>query len=134
MKNKYLTSFTALLLSSSLLFSVCSSIRASSDTNTAFRQFTLELFRQDVAANTIGLHYTLKDPSAYDIVQAPITPPGSFSTNTTGMMASLKTVFLLCPIITMKISQTKINSPTIFSNLICRLPKKALPISYTRNH
>lgn len=67
----------------------CSSIRASSDTNTAFRQFTLELFRQDVAANTIGLHYTLKDPSAYDIVQAPVTY-GSFSTNTTGMMASLE--------------------------------------------
>lgn len=89
MKNKYLTSFTALLLSSSLLFSGCSSIRASSDTNTAFRQFTLELFRQDVAANTIGLHYTLKDPSAYDIVHAPVTY-GSFSTNTTGMMASLE--------------------------------------------
>lgn len=89
MKNKYLTSFTALLLSSSLLFSGCSSIRASSDTNTAFRQFTLELFRQDVAANTIGLHYTLKDPSSYDIVQAPVTY-GSFSTNTTGMMASLE--------------------------------------------
>lgn len=89
MKNKYLTSFTALLLSSSLLFSGCCSIRASSDTNTAFRQFTLELFRQDVAANTIGLHYTLKDPSAYDIVQAPVTY-GSFSTNTTGMMASLE--------------------------------------------
>ena len=89
MKNKYLTSFTALLLSSSLLFSGCSSIRASSDTNTAFRQFTLELFRQDVAANTIGLHYTLKDPSAYDIAQAPVTY-GSFSTNTTGMMASLE--------------------------------------------
>lgn len=89
MKNKYLTSFTALLLSSSLLFSGCSSIRASSDTNTAFRQFTLELFRQDVAANTIGLHYTLKYPSAYDIVQAPVTY-GSFSTNTTGMMASLE--------------------------------------------
>lgn len=89
MKNKYLTSFTALLLSSSLLFSGCSSIGASSDTNTAFRQFTLELFRQDVAANTIGLHYTLKDPSAYDIVQAPVTY-GSFSTNTTGMMASLE--------------------------------------------
>lgn len=89
MKNKYLTSFTALLLSSSLLFSGCSSIRASSDTNTAFRQFTLELFRQDVAANTIGLHYTLKDPSAYDIVQAPVTYE-SFSTNTTGMMASLE--------------------------------------------
>ena len=89
MKNKYLTSFTALLLSSSLLFSGCSSIRASSDTNTAFRQFTLELFRLDVAANTIGLHYTLKDPSAYDIVQAPVTY-GSFSTNTTGMMASLE--------------------------------------------
>lgn len=89
MKNKYLTSFTALLLSSSLLFSGCSSVRASSDTNTAFRQFTLELFRQDVAANTIGLHYTLKDPSAYDIVQSPVTY-GSFSTNTTGMMASLE--------------------------------------------
>ena len=31
----------------------------------------------------------MKDPSAYDIVQAPVTY-GSFSTNTTGMMASLE--------------------------------------------
>lgn len=89
MKKKYLTSFTALLLSASLLFSGCSSIRVSSDTNTAFRQFTLDLFRQDVAANTIGLHYTLKDPSSYDITHAPVTY-GSFSTNTTGALASLE--------------------------------------------
>lgn len=89
MKKKYLTSFTALLLSSSLLFSGCSSIRVSSDTNTAFRQFTLELFRQDVAANTIGLHYTLKNPSDYDITHAPVTY-GSFSTNTTGVLAALE--------------------------------------------
>lgn len=89
MKKKYLTSFTALLLSSSLLFSGCSSIRVSSDTNTAFRQFTLELFRQDVSANTIGLHYTLKNPSDYDITHAPVTY-GSFSTNTTGVLAALE--------------------------------------------
>lgn len=89
MKKKYLTSFTALLLSSSLLFSGCSSIRVSSDTNTAFRQFTLELFREDVAANTIGLHYTLKNPSDYDITHAPVTY-GSFSTNTTGVLAALE--------------------------------------------
>lgn len=89
MKKKYLTSFTALLLSSSLLFSGCSSIRVASDTNTAFRQFTLELFRQDVAANTIGLHYTLKNPSDYDITHAPVTY-GSFSTNTTGVLAALE--------------------------------------------
>lgn len=89
MKKKYLTSFTALLLSASLFLSGCSSIRVSSDTNAAFRQFTLDLFRQDVASNTIGLHYTLEDPSSYDITHAPVTY-GSFSTNTTSLLASLE--------------------------------------------
>ena len=38
-----------------------------------FETFTHQLFCQDVASNTLTLHYTLKDPSAYGITEPEIT-------------------------------------------------------------
>lgn len=38
-----------------------------SDADTAFLEFTTELFRQEAAASLLNLHYTLADPSAYGI-------------------------------------------------------------------
>lgn len=38
-----------------------------------FDHFLDELFRKEVAANTINLHFTLSDPESYGIVDAPIT-------------------------------------------------------------
>ena len=35
--------------------------------NAAFRNYTLNLFREDVSANTLTLHYTLENPAAYGI-------------------------------------------------------------------
>lgn len=35
--------------------------------NAAFRNYTLGLFREDVSANTLTLHYTLENPAAYGI-------------------------------------------------------------------
>lgn len=38
-----------------------------------FDDFLNELFRKEVAANTINLHFTLSDPESYGIVDAPVT-------------------------------------------------------------
>lgn len=38
-----------------------------------FEAFTRELFCQDVSANTLTLHYTLKNPAAYGITQPSVT-------------------------------------------------------------
>ena len=61
----------------SLLFTGCSKIPTNA--NTAFRNYTLQLFRNDVSASTLNLHYTLKNPKAYGITNAPITF-GAFQT------------------------------------------------------
>ncbi len=68
----------SILLVCSLIFTACSQIP--SNANAAFRNFTLQLFRNDVSASTLGLHYTLKNPKAYGITNAPITF-GSFQTS-----------------------------------------------------
>ncbi len=75
MKHKSFFFTTVLIVS--LLFTSCSKIPTNA--NTAFRNFTLQLFRNDVSASTLGLHYTLKNPKAYGITNAPITF-GSFQT------------------------------------------------------
>lgn len=38
-----------------------------------FEAFTDNLFRRDIASDTISLHYTLKNPEAYGILDAPVT-------------------------------------------------------------
>lgn len=43
------------------------------DTNTAFGEFTNELFISDISANTLNLHYTLSNPGEYGIEEYPIT-------------------------------------------------------------
>lgn len=40
---------------------------------TAFEDFTLDLFRDEITENTLNLHYTLADPSSYDISDYPLT-------------------------------------------------------------
>lgn len=43
------------------------------DADAAFEAFTEELFTDEVQANTLNLHYTLVNPSAYGIENAPVT-------------------------------------------------------------
>ncbi|MBM6686641.1 DUF885 domain-containing protein [Faecalicatena contorta] len=64
------------------------------DENDLFRQFTLELFRQEVAADTITLHYTVKEPESYGIQDAPVTL-GSFGADTAASAASLENCLAL---------------------------------------
>lgn len=86
-----------------------------------------------MAANTIGLHYTLKDPSAYDIAQAPVTY-GSFSTNTTGMMASLENSLSALSHYHYEdlTDENKLTYDILKSYL--QTAQKAPLISYTKNH
>ena len=41
--------------------------------NSKFRTYTRELFRQELSGNTLSLHYTLKNPSAYGIQEEDIS-------------------------------------------------------------
>lgn len=59
------------------------------DEDALFRQFTLDLFRQEVSADTITLHYTVQEPESYGIQDTPASL-GSFSTDTAVSAASIE--------------------------------------------
>ena len=66
------------ILTLTLFLSSCSKIPTNA--NAAFRNYTLQLFRNDVSATTLGLHYMLENPKSYGIIEDPITF-GSFQTS-----------------------------------------------------
>lgn len=64
------------------------------DANRRFEAYTEALFRQEVASNTISLHYTLRDPSAYGIQDTPISL-GTCSTDTEEISAAAENALAL---------------------------------------
>lgn len=76
------------ILTSCLLLSGCKSSTPESQ-NTAFTEFTNQLFCQEVSSSTINLHYTLKDPSFYGLENVPISY-GTLSTDITQTSASIE--------------------------------------------
>lgn len=81
--------FLALSLSFTLLFTSCSKNPLATNVNHSFENFTLNLFRQNVASNTLSLHYSLENPAAYGIENYPITL-GSFETNNLETLAYIE--------------------------------------------
>lgn len=71
-----------------LLFSGCQSQTATGQ-NRQFRQFTKQLFCQELSSNTISLHYTLKNPDEYDIRENEVTF-GTFQTDSEEVLASVE--------------------------------------------
>ncbi len=65
----FVPAFFVLLLVLGSMFGGCSS----PDMNSRFNTYVEELFRQEVSANTITLHYTLKNPEAYGIQNPPVS-------------------------------------------------------------
>lgn len=59
-------------LAGTLLFTGCSSSKGTSQ-NKAFQSFTNQMFCQEVASNTISLHYSLKEPAKFGIKAGPAT-------------------------------------------------------------
>lgn len=73
----------------SLFFTSCSNLSLPSNANTAFENFTLQLFQQEVASTTLNLHYTLQNPEVYGISSSTVTL-GTFQTDATPLLSSLE--------------------------------------------
>lgn len=54
-----------------------------------FENYTDQLFRQELSGNTLSLHYTLKNPSTYNIVN-PSVSLGTYQTDSSNLSASLE--------------------------------------------
>lgn len=78
-----------LIIAFTFLITACGKISIPTNANTAFRNFTLCLFQQEVASNTINLHYSLREPAKYGIVEDPITL-GSYDFNEACTLASIE--------------------------------------------
>ena len=81
--------FAIVLIAMLLLITACGKISIPTNANTAFRNFTLCFFQQEVATNTINLHYSLQEPTKYGIVEYPITL-GSYDMNEVSTLASIE--------------------------------------------
>ncbi len=79
----------ALLLAMVLLCTGCTKFAIPTNANTAFQNFTLCLFQQEVASNTINLHYSLQEPEKYGITDIPVTL-GSFDFNQASALAAIE--------------------------------------------
>lgn len=86
---KILKKSLAIMLTCTILITGCSKISIPTNANTAFRNFTLCFFQQEVASNTINLHYTLKEPAKYGILESPVTL-GSYDFNEVSTLASIE--------------------------------------------
>ena len=71
MRDRKLPSFLTFLFLPALFFLVFSACVFFN--NRSFRQFTGQIFRNELAGNTLNLHYTLKHPENYGISEAPVT-------------------------------------------------------------
>ena len=71
MRDRKLPSFLTFLFLPALFFLVFSACVFFN--NRSFRQFTGQIFRSELAGNTLNLHYTLKHPENYGISEAPVT-------------------------------------------------------------
>ena len=88
---KFKKSIISILLITILCFTGCTKWNIPTNANTAFRNFTLCLFQEEVSANTINLHYILEEPTKYGIVDFPITF-GSYDFNETVVLASIENI------------------------------------------
>ena len=81
--------FLVLIITFTILITGCGKISIPTNANTAFCNFTLCFFQQEVASNTINLHYSLEEPTRYGIVEYPITL-GSYDMHEAATLASIE--------------------------------------------
>ena len=81
--------FASFLLLTTLSASLCLYSHFYRNENRRFEIFTDNLFVQEVTGSTITLHYTLKNPSNYNISKIPVSY-GSFSTDSAATSTSLE--------------------------------------------
>lgn len=81
--------YTLAILFLALTIAKCTAPQTSQSADTAFQHFTDTLFRQELSANTLNLHYTLKDPGNYQINQPEISLVG-YETDSVNAAASIE--------------------------------------------
>ena len=86
---KFRKRIIAAILPAMLFLVGCSNISLPTNANTAFKNFTFSLFQQEVASNTINLHYSLTEPEKYGITNS-VTTLGSFDFNEASTLASIE--------------------------------------------
>lgn len=78
--------FSALLLFGTFFYS---QHHTSQTEDQRFENYTDQLFRQELSENTLSLHYTLKNPATYNIVNSSVSL-GTYQTDTSNLSASLE--------------------------------------------
>lgn len=89
-QKKYISCFAALFMTLSVGLSGCGA-KQNGDENMRFEAYTRELFCQEVSANTVSLHYTLKEPEEYGIEKRPVTF-GTFDVDEAAVKASAENI------------------------------------------
>ena len=77
---------TAFVVLESLFTSGCS-MKDQGDADAEFEEYAEELFRSQAASNTVNLHYTLKEPEKYGILESDVTF-GSCESNSDAVKAA----------------------------------------------
>lgn len=77
---------TAFLVLESLFTAGCS-MKEQGDADAEFEEYAEELFRSQAASNTVNLHYTLKEPEKYGILESDVTF-GSYESNSDAVKAA----------------------------------------------
>ncbi len=78
-----------LFLAVSFLITGCSNFSIPTNADAAFENFTLNLFQEDAASSTLGLHYTVQNPENYGIKDPAITF-GSYDIDEAGSLAAIE--------------------------------------------
>lgn len=69
------------------LFTAGCSMKDQGDADAEFEEYAEELFRSQAASNTVNLHYTLKEPEKYGILESDVTF-GSYESNSDAVKAA----------------------------------------------
>ena len=77
---------TAFVVLESLFTAGCS-MNDQGDADAEFEEYAEELFRSQAASNTVNLHYTLKEPEKYGILESDVTF-GSYESNSDAVKAA----------------------------------------------
>lgn len=86
-RKKYICVIVTAFVVLESLFTAGCSMNDQGDADAEFEEYAEELFRSQAASNTVNLHYTLKEPEKYGILESDVTF-GSYESNSDAVKAA----------------------------------------------
>ena len=86
-RKKYICVIITVFVVFESLFTAGCSMKDQGDADAEFEEYAEELFRSQAASNTVNLHYTLKEPEKYGILESDVTF-GSYESNSDAVKAA----------------------------------------------